>query len=86
MKEIICDEDYFVMYPLFNFELVKGFKCRSNVRMFSVAGDSADICIFNLLKVFNLFERQSVVKKVIIVTTRVEEGNGCSDSGSNARV
>ena len=26
MKEMICNGDYFVMYTLFNFEPVKGFK------------------------------------------------------------
>ena len=34
----MCNSDYFVMYPLFNFEPVKEFKCRSNLGMFK--GDS----------------------------------------------
>ena len=32
------------------------------------------ICIFNLLKAFNLCERNSVVKRVTIIKTRVNEG------------
>ena len=33
MEKIMCNGDYFVMHTLFNFEPVKGFKCRSNVGM-----------------------------------------------------
>ena len=51
--------------------------------MFRGAGDSAGKCIFNLLKAFNLCERKSVVKKITIVTTRVDEGSG--DSGGNGK-
>ena len=62
---------------------MEGFKCGSNVEMFMGAGDSAGKCIFNLLKVFNLFERKSVVKRITIVKTRVDEGNG--DSGGSGK-
>ena len=41
MKKIMCNGDYFIMYLLFNFEPVKGYKCGSNVGMFRVAGESA---------------------------------------------
>ena len=41
--------------------------------LFRSAGDSADKCIFGLLKAFNLRERKSVVKKVTIIQTRVNE-------------
>ena len=58
---------------------MKGFKCGSNVGMFMGESDSAGKCIFNLLKVLNLCERKSVVKRVIIVKTRVDEGSGSSD-------
>ena len=27
IKEMMCDRGYFVIYSLFNFEPVKGFKC-----------------------------------------------------------
>ena len=40
IKKIMCDGDYFVMYPLLNVEPVKGFKCWSKVGMFWGAGDS----------------------------------------------
>ena len=40
----------------------------------------ASKCILNLLKGFNLCERKSVVKRVTIVKTRVDEGSGDSDS------
>ena len=57
MKEIMCNEDYFVMYTLFNFKPVKRFKWGSNVGMFMDASDCADKCILNLLKMFKLCER-----------------------------
>ena len=41
---------------------MKGFKCGSNGGILRDANDSAGICIFNLLKAFNLCERKSVVK------------------------
>ena len=50
--------------------------------MFRSAGDSAGKCIFNLLKAFNLCE--SMVKRVAIVKTRVDEGSG--DSGCSGKV
>ena len=37
----MCKGDYFVMYTVFNFLPVKGFKCWSNVGMSRGAGDSA---------------------------------------------
>ena len=52
--------------------------------MFSGAGDSAGKCVFNLLKAFNLCERKSVVKRITIVKTRVNEGSG--DSGGSDKV
>ena len=52
--------------------------------MFRGESDSADKCIFNLLKAFNLCERKSVVKRVTIVKTRVDEGIG--DSGSSSKI
>ena len=52
--------------------------------MFRGASDSAGKCIFNLLKAFNLCERKSVVKRVTIAKTRVDEGSG--DSGSSGKV
>ena len=39
--------------------------------MFRGASDSAGKCIFNLLKAFNLRERNFVVKRVTIIKTRV---------------
>ena len=62
---------------------MKEFKCGSNVGIFRGASDSAGNCIFRLLKAFNLFERNSLVKSVI-VKTRVNEGNG--DSGGSGKV
>ena len=84
MKKIMCNGDYFVMNPLFNFAPLKGFKCGSNVRMFRGAGESAGMCIFHLLKAFNLRERKSVVKRVRIVKTRVNKGS--SDSSGSGKV
>ena len=52
--------------------------------IFRGASDSAGNCIFNLLKAFNLFERKSMVKRVTIVKTRVDEGNG--DSGGSGKI
>ena len=82
--EIMCNRDYFVKYPLLNFEPVKGFKCGSNVGMFSGASDSADKCISNLLKTFNLRERKSVVKRVLVIKMRMNKGSG--DSGGSGKV
>ena len=64
----MCNGDYFIMYPLFNFFPVKGFECGSNMGIFTGASDSADKCIVNLLKAFNLREKKSVVKRVTITT------------------
>ena len=44
----------------------------------------ASMCIFNLVKAFNLCERKSMVKRVTIVKTRVDEGSG--DSGGSGKV
>ena len=63
---------------------MKGFKYESNVGMFRGASDSAGNCIFTLLKAFNLCERKSVVRRVTIVETRVDEGSG--DSGGSGKV
>ena len=52
--------------------------------MFRGANDSAGKCILNLLKAFNLCERKSVVKRIAIVKTRVDEGSG--DSGCSDKV
>ena len=41
--------------------------------MFSGVGDSAGKCIFNLLQAFNLRERKSVLKRITIIKTRVNE-------------
>ena len=41
----MCNGDYCVMYPFFNLEPVKGFKCGSNVAMFRCAGGSADSAV-----------------------------------------
>ena len=60
----MCNEDYFVMYPLFNLEHAKGFKFRSNMGMFSGAGDSMGKFILNFVKFFNLRERKYVVKRI----------------------
>ena len=68
----MCNRDYFVMYPLFKFEPVKGFKCWRNVGMFRGAGDDAGKCIC-LLKAFNLRERKSNAKIVTVIKTRVNE-------------
>ena len=81
----MCDGDYFVMYPLLNFQPVKGFKCMSNVGMFRGAGDCAGKCILNLLKAFNLYERKSVIKRITIVKTRVDQGSGDSDSSGKVK-
>ena len=72
------------MYSLFNFEPVKGFKCGSNVEMFRSAGDSAGNYILNFLKAFNLLERESVVKSVTIIDTRVNKRS--DDSRSDGKV
>ena len=58
---------------------MKGFKCESNVGMFSDAGDSAGKYIFNLLKAFNLRERTSVLKRITIIKTRVYERSSASN-------
>ena len=52
--------------------------------MFRDAGNSTGI--FNLLKAFNLRERKSVVKKVTIIKTRVNEGSGDGSGSGNSRV
>ena len=52
--------------------------------MFRGASGSASKCIFNLLKAFNLRGRQSVVKRVTIIKSRVYEGSG--DSSGNGKV
>ena len=52
--------------------------------MFRGATDSAGKSILNLLKAFNLCDRKSMVKRVTIVKTRVDEGSG--DSGGTSRV
>ena len=60
---------------------MKGFKFESNVEMFGGASHSAGKCNFNLLNAFNLRERKSVVKRITIMKTRVNEGSGdCSGS------
>ena len=41
-------------------------------------------CILNLLKAFNLCETKSMLKRITIVKTRVDEGSG--DSGSSGKV
>ena len=63
---------------------MKGLKYGSNDGMFRGVSDSAGTCICNLLKAFNVCERKSVVKRVAIVKTRVDEGNG--DSGCSGKV
>ena len=78
MKEIMCNRDYFVMYPLFNFEPVKEFKCMRNVGMFRGVDDSAGKCSLNLMKVLYLHERKSLVKRVIVCKTRMNEESGNS--------
>ena len=52
--------------------------------MFRGTSDSAVKCIFNLLKVFNLREWKSVVKRATIIKTRVNEGSG--DSSGTGKV
>ena len=55
--------------------------------MFKGAGDCAGKCILNLLKSFNLCEYKSVVKRITIVKTRVDEGSGdCGGSDKVKRV
>ena len=63
---------------------MKGFKYGSNVGTFRGAGDSEGKCILNFLKSFNLCESKSVVKRVTIVKTRVNEG--CGDSSGSGKV
>ena len=46
--------------------------------MFRGVGDSAGKCILNLLKVFNLRERKSVVKRVTIIKTTMNKESGNS--------
>ena len=53
--------------------------------IFRGASDSAGKCIFDLLKEFNLCERISVVKRVTIVKTRVDEGSGDSDGSGKVK-
>ena len=76
--------DYFVMYAL-NFKPIKGFKCGSNVGIFRGVGDSTGKCILNLLKVFNLRERESMVKRVTVIETRVNKGSADSSSGGKVK-
>ena len=52
--------------------------------MFRGASESAGKCSLNLLKAFNLCERKSVVKRVAIVKTSVNEIS--SDSGGSGEV
>ena len=52
--------------------------------MFRGTSDSTGKCIFNLLKAFNLRDRMSVVKRVTIIKTRMNEGSG--DSNSSGKV
>ena len=78
--------DYFVMFALFNSKPVKGFKCGCNVEMYMGAVDSAGKCILNLLKAFNLHERErekeSAEKRVTVIKTSVNKGRGDSSGGS----
>ena len=50
VNEIMCNEVYYVMYPLLNLGPMNGFKCGSNVGMFRDAGDSAGKCIFECVE------------------------------------
>ena len=52
------------------------------MEIFRGANDSASMCIFNLLKAFNLRKRKFVVESVTTIKTRVYEGSGDS-SGSD---
>ena len=74
----MCNEEYVILYPLFNFYPVKGFKCGTSMGKFRGASSSASKRIFNMLKTFNLRGRNSVVKRVTIIKTRVYEGSGDS--------
>ena len=68
---------------MFNSEPVMVFKCGNNVEMFRGASNRAGKCILNLLKVFNLRDRKSVVERVTI-KTRVNKES--SDSSGSATV
>ena len=63
---------------------MKVFKCEINARMFRGVSDCTGKCIFNLLKAFNLCERKSMLRKVTIVKTKVDEGSG--DSGGCVKI
>ena len=50
----------------------------------AVRSDSVGKCLFNLLKGFKLRERKSVLKRVTIIKTRVNEGS--DDSSGSGKV
>ena len=54
--------------------------------MFRGASDSAEKCILNLLKAFNLRERKSVVKRVTIIKTKVNKGSGDGSGGGTVKI
>ena len=52
--------------------------------MFMGANDNESMCIFNLVKAFNLRKRKFAVKSVTTIKTRVYEGSG--DSSGSGKV
>ena len=50
----MCDRDYLILNPLFNFELVKGLEYWGDVKMFGSAGNGTCKSVLNMLKALNL--------------------------------
>ena len=54
MEEVVCNGDDLILYPLFNFEQMKGLEHWGDVRMFGSASNSTCKSILNMLKALNL--------------------------------
>ena len=54
MEKVVCNGDYLILNPLFNFELMKGLEHWGDVRMFGSTGNGTCKSILNMLKVLNL--------------------------------
>ena len=48
MEEVVCNGDYLILNPLFNFEPVKGLEHWGDVRMFGSASNSTCKTILNV--------------------------------------
>ena len=54
MEEVVFNGDDLILNPLFNFEPMKGFEHRGDMRMFGNTGNGACKYILNMLKALNL--------------------------------